>query len=117
MKGRFPDLLNNPATSEAARKLWDETQAMLDLVIKEKWLTANGVFGLFPARPVDEDDVAVYSDETYAHGITRLNNIRQQSTPRAGGPQRRREKRVEGKDRLVRVASVGANSIKTKKNQ
>src|SRR3546814_16432636 len=28
MKGRFPDLLNNPATSEAARKPWDETQAM-----------------------------------------------------------------------------------------
>src|SRR3546814_11713852 len=86
MKGRFPDLLNNPATSEAARKLWDETQAMLDLVIKEKWLTANGVFGLFPARQVDEDDVAVYSDETYAHEITSLPNISQQSEHRAGLP-------------------------------
>src|SRR3546814_19548415 len=86
MKGRFPDLLNNPATSEAARKLWDETQAMLDLVIKEKWLTANGVFGLFPARQVDEDDVAVYSDETSAHAITRLTHLRQQHEQRAGVP-------------------------------
>lgn len=48
MKGRFPDILNNPATGEAARKLYDDAQQMLDTLIKEKWLTANGVIGFFP---------------------------------------------------------------------
>ena len=27
MKGKFPDILNNPASGEAARKLWDDAQA------------------------------------------------------------------------------------------
>ena len=52
MKGRFPDILNNPASGEAARKLYDDAQEMLDTLIKEKWLTANGVIGFFPANAV-----------------------------------------------------------------
>jgi 5-methyltetrahydrofolate--homocysteine methyltransferase len=88
LKGRFPDLLNNPATSEAARKLYDDAQQMLDRIIDEKWLTANGVFGLFPARRSGDDDIAIYSDETYCHEITRLHHIRQQSEHRPGVPHR-----------------------------
>ena len=30
MKGKFPDILNNPATGETARKLYDDAQEMLD---------------------------------------------------------------------------------------
>ncbi|MEI7718024.1 MAG: dihydropteroate synthase, partial [Mycobacterium sp.] len=43
MKGRFPDILNNPVSGETARKLYDDASEMLDTLIKEKWLTANGV--------------------------------------------------------------------------
>ena len=88
LKGRFPDLLNNPATGEAARKLWDDAQAMLDRIIDEKWLRANAVFGLFPANAVDGDDIAVYADETRTTEIARLHNLRQQSEHRAGVPHR-----------------------------
>ena len=63
MKGSFPDILNNPATGEAARRLYDDAQAMLDTIIEERWLTANGVVGLFPANSVG-DDIEVYLDET-----------------------------------------------------
>ncbi len=41
MKGKFPDILNNPATGDAARKLYDDAQEMLDKAIAEKWLTAR----------------------------------------------------------------------------
>ena len=88
LKGRFPDLLNNPATGEAARKLWDDAQAMLDTLIEEKWLRANAVFGLFPANAVDGDDIAVYADETRSTEIARLHNLRQQSEHRSGVPHR-----------------------------
>ncbi|MDZ4079252.1 methionine synthase, partial [Hydrocarboniphaga sp.] len=88
LKGRFPDLLNNPATGEAARKLWDDAQAMLDRIIDEKWLRANAVFGLFPANAVDGDDIAVYADESRTAEIARLHNLRQQSEHRAGVPHR-----------------------------
>ncbi|MGQ0700756.1 MAG: methionine synthase [Panacagrimonas sp.] len=88
MKGKFPELLNNPATSEVARKLWADAQTMLDQIIAEKWLTASGVMGLFPAQQVDGDDVAIYSDETFSTEIARLHNLRQQSQHREGVPNR-----------------------------
>ena len=50
MKGSFPDILNNPASGPTARKLYDDAQAMLDRIIEEKWLRANGVLGLWPGE-------------------------------------------------------------------
>ena len=88
MKGKFPELLNNPATSEVARKLYADAQAMLDRIIEEKWLTASGVLGLFPAQQVGGDDVAIYADETYSNEIARLHNLRQQGEHREGVPNR-----------------------------
>ncbi|HEY0915589.1 MAG TPA: methionine synthase [Solimonas sp.] len=88
MKGKFPELLNNPATSEPARKLFADAQAMLDRIVDEKWLRAAGVFGLFPAAQVGHDDVEVYTDETRQAVATRLLNLRQQGEHREGVPNR-----------------------------
>ncbi|MEW6166135.1 MAG: methionine synthase [Pseudomonadota bacterium] len=88
LKGRYPDLLNSPTTGEAARKLWADAQVMLDRIIEEKWLTASGVIGLFPAAQVDDDDIEVYSDETRTQVLARLHHLRQQSEHRAGVPHR-----------------------------
>ncbi|MFV9636568.1 methionine synthase [Mycobacterium neumannii] len=87
MKGRFPDILNNPATGEAARKLYDDAQEMLDTLIKEKWLTANGVIGFFPANAVG-DDIELYTDDTRSEVLTTLHNLRQQGEHREGIPNR-----------------------------
>src|SRR5690606_23905838 len=70
-----------------ARKLYDDAQAMLDRIIAEKWLTANAVFGLFPANAVG-DDVEVYTDETRSSVRTTLHHLRQQSEKRPGMPHR-----------------------------
>ncbi len=90
MKGRFPDILNNPASGEAARKLYDDAQKMLDTAIKEKWLTANGVIGFFPANAVGSgsEDVEVYTDDTRTEVLTTLHNLRQQGEHRGGIPNR-----------------------------
>ncbi len=85
MKGRFPDILNNPASGETARKLYDDAQQMLDTLIKEKWLTANGVIGFFPANAVG-DDIEVYTDDTRSEVRTTLRNLRQQGEHRDGVP-------------------------------
>jgi 5-methyltetrahydrofolate--homocysteine methyltransferase len=87
MKGRFPDILNNPASGEAARKLYDDAQQMLDTAIKEKWLTANGVIGFFPANAVG-DDIEVYTDDSRTEVLTTLHNLRQQGEHREGIPNR-----------------------------
>ena len=97
MKGRFPDILNNPVSGETARKLYDDAQEMLDTLIKEKWLTANGVIGFFPANAVG-DDIEVYTDETRTEVLTTLHNLRQQGEHRDGIPNRspRRLHRAQG---------------------
>lgn len=87
MKGRFPDILNNPASGEAARKLYNEAQQMLDTAIEEKWLTANAVIGFFPANAVG-DDVEVYTDDTRTEVLTVFHNLRQQGAHRPGIPNR-----------------------------
>lgn len=90
MKGRFPDILNNPASGEAARKLYDDAQEMLDTAIKEKWLTANGVIGFFPANAVGSgiEDVEIYTDETRTEVLAMLHHLRQQGAHRQGIPNR-----------------------------
>ncbi len=87
MKGSFPDILNNPGTGEAARKLFDDANALLDRVIEEEWLTARGVVGLFPAAR-DGDDTIVYADESRTTEVTRLHHLRQQTEHRPGVPHR-----------------------------
>jgi 5-methyltetrahydrofolate--homocysteine methyltransferase len=88
MKGSFPDILNNPASGEAARKLFEDAQHMLDRVVEEGWLTANAVVGLFPANAVDHDTVEVYSDESRTVVLQRLEHLRQQGQHREGVPNR-----------------------------
>lgn len=83
MKGSFPDILNNPASGPAARKLYDDAQAMLDQLIEEKWLTASGVIGLFPANAVG-DDIELYTDDNRTEVRTVLHHLRQQGEHREG---------------------------------
>jgi 5-methyltetrahydrofolate--homocysteine methyltransferase len=87
MKGGFPDLLNNPASGAAARKLYDDAQEMLDRIIEERWLSANGVVGLFPANSVG-DDIEVYLDESRESPSAVLHQLRQQGQHREGVPNR-----------------------------
>lgn len=87
MKGKYPDILNNPASGETARKLFDDAQTMLDQVIAEKWLTARGVVGIFPANAVG-DDTVLWTDESRSEVLTTLHHLRQQTEHRPGVPHR-----------------------------
>jgi 5-methyltetrahydrofolate--homocysteine methyltransferase len=88
MKGRFPDILNNPASGETARKLYDDANRMLDQLIEGRWLHANGVVGLFPANTVGHDDIEVYTNESRTSVRTTLRTLRQQGAHRGGVPNR-----------------------------
>jgi 5-methyltetrahydrofolate--homocysteine methyltransferase len=43
MKGQYPRILDDDKYGEAARSLFDDAQALLDQIVQEKWLTANGI--------------------------------------------------------------------------
>ncbi|WP_457255600.1 methionine synthase [Pedococcus sp. P5_B7] len=109
MKGRFPDILNNPATGEAATRLYQDAQKMLDQIIEHKWLRANGVIGLFPANSVG-DDIEVYTDESRETVATTLHTLRQQGQHREGIPNRAMSDFVAPKD-SGRSDHVGAFAV------
>ena len=71
---------------EAARNLFPDAQAMLKNIIDEKWLSANAVFGLFPANSVNSDDIEIYTDESRNHVAMTWHNLRQQMESRKTSP-------------------------------
>ncbi|KAA1399462.1 methionine synthase [Aeromicrobium ginsengisoli] len=110
MKGRYPDILNNPTSGEAARKLYEDAQVMLDRVIEEKWIRANGVFGLFPANQVAGDDTEIYTDETRTEVKAVLHHLRQQTEGREGSARKSLADFVAPKDSGLRDY-VGAFAV------
>jgi len=86
LRGRYPKILQDEVVGEEARKLFADAQAMLKKIIREKWLTANAVFGLFPANTVNSDDIEIYTDESRNEVAMTWHNLRQQSKKPADIP-------------------------------
>ena len=82
--GKFPDILTDAKVGEQASNLYADARRMLKQITRERWLTARGVIGLFPANSVDDDDVEVYTDESRTRVLTRLHFLRQQKGKPAG---------------------------------
>ncbi|HEY2150163.1 MAG TPA: methionine synthase, partial [Vicinamibacterales bacterium] len=85
LKGRFPAILDHPQYGPAARELYDNARVLLDRVIRERLLTASGVYGYWPAASED-DDIAVYRDAGHAGELVRFNLLRQQEAIADGKP-------------------------------
>jgi 5-methyltetrahydrofolate--homocysteine methyltransferase len=77
MKGQYPRILNDDKYGEAARSLFEDAQILLDQIVQEKWLTANGIAGFWPANSVG-DDIELYTDETRKEQLALLHSLRQQ---------------------------------------
>ena len=78
LKGKYPSIFEDKIVGSEAKKLFDDANKLLDKIISEKLLTANGVVGLFPASTVGFDDIEIYADESRG-GVKRvLHTIRQQ---------------------------------------
>ncbi|MER2530169.1 MAG: methionine synthase [Candidatus Competibacter sp.] len=88
LRGRYPAILDAPEQGEQARHLFADAQTLLDQIITERWLTARGVIGFFPANRVGEDDIALYTNETRDRIATTLHHLRQQSPKPDGKPHR-----------------------------
>ncbi|MBW7901940.1 MAG: methionine synthase [Rhodocyclaceae bacterium] len=77
LAGPYPKILDDEKVGEAARSVFKDGQAMLARIVAEKWLTANAVFGLWPANGVG-DDVELYADETRREVLAVAHHLRQQ---------------------------------------
>ncbi|MCV6601746.1 MAG: methionine synthase [Cohaesibacter sp.] len=82
MKGRYPAILSDDVYGEAASALFADAQEMLEQIVAEKWLTARGVIGFWPANR-DGDDIALYRTERRDDEVARFHGLRQQIAGRS----------------------------------
>ncbi|MGL5389923.1 MAG: vitamin B12 dependent-methionine synthase activation domain-containing protein, partial [Shewanella sp.] len=78
LHGHYPEILSDKVVGVEAQKLFSDGKAMLTKIIEEKWLTAKGVIGLFPANTVGFDDIEIYTDETRTEVELTTHHLRMQ---------------------------------------
>jgi len=82
MHGKFPAILTDSVIGVEATKLYNDAKKLLQQIIDEKWLTAKGVVGFWPANKVDHDTIDVDNESV----VTKLQFLRQQIKKAAGQP-------------------------------
>lgn len=82
MHGKFPQILKDKVIGTEATKLYNDANALLDKLIAEKWLTAQGVIGFWEAERVAADTVAIGGQQS----AIKLEFLRQQIKKAADQP-------------------------------
>jgi len=85
LKGVYPRILEHEGQGAQARQIFTEANALLDIIIEKKLITARGVYGLFPASAVG-DDVELYTDGARDKVLERFHFLRQQSNKEGSEP-------------------------------
>jgi 5-methyltetrahydrofolate--homocysteine methyltransferase len=85
LKGIYPRILEHEERGAQARQVFAEGNALLDVIIEKKLITARGVYGLFPASAVG-DDVELYADDKREMVLERFHFLRQQSNKEGSEP-------------------------------
>jgi 5-methyltetrahydrofolate--homocysteine methyltransferase len=65
--GRYPKIFDDPVKGIEAKKLFDDAQEMLELIIQKNMLKANGAFGFYPANSRSEDVILYDGNEEINH--------------------------------------------------
>lgn len=84
LHGKFPEILKDEIVGEQAKVLFADAQDMLRQIIEENWLEAKGVYAIFPANQINDDDIEL-RDENGKLLQTFL-TLRQQSAKTKGAP-------------------------------
>jgi 5-methyltetrahydrofolate--homocysteine methyltransferase len=82
--GKYPAILTDEVVGEQATSVFADAQEMLKIILKEKKLAAKGIYGIFPANQVNDDDILV--SPTNSQQSSTFLTLRQQSQKTAGAP-------------------------------
>jgi len=84
LHGKYPNILEDEVVGEQAIILFQDAQKMLHQLITENWLEAKGIYGVFPANQVNDDDIEVYDENGKV--LETFLTLRQQSQKTKGAP-------------------------------
>ena len=79
LAGPFPAILTDDIVGESARRVLSDGKRMLRRIIEGRWLTANGIVGLYPAATVGDDDIEIYADASRTEVLMTWRGLRMQS--------------------------------------
>lgn len=82
LHGNFPAILTDEKVGVEATKLYNDANKLLDTLINEKWLTAQGVIGFWEAGSDGKDTIIVNNNGEALH----LESLRQQIKKAPGQP-------------------------------
>ncbi|MDP5157309.1 MAG: methionine synthase [Flaviramulus sp.] len=83
LHGKYPEILTDDVVGEQATQLFDDAKEMMKQIISKQSLKPQGVFGLFEANAVFEDDISV---QKKGEEIAVFRTLRQQLSKRDGIP-------------------------------
>jgi len=83
LSGRFPKILEDPVVGQEAQRLFEEANHMLDSIIRENWLKAKAIVGIFPVKRESDDLKVLVGNKELAFHF-----LRQQGKKGKGVPNR-----------------------------
>jgi 5-methyltetrahydrofolate--homocysteine methyltransferase len=93
--GKYPAILTDEVVGEQATSVFTDAQEMLAVILKEKKLQAKGIYGIFPANTINDDDIEVQqtinnkkhsSEKEQAKQTINFLTLRQQAQKTKGAP-------------------------------
>ena len=109
LAGHYPAILEDPKVGPAARSLFDDARKLLDRIVRERLITARGVFGLYRAASVG-DDIELYAPGGRGERIGIIHTLRQQMAKPPGRPNLALADYVAPKERGI-ADHVGAFAV------
>ncbi len=82
--GKYPAILTDAVVGEQATSVFADAKEMLEIILKDKKLTAKGIYGIFPANQVNDDDIEVRDESGKL--LEKFLTLRQQAQKTKGAP-------------------------------
>jgi len=82
--GKYPAILTDAVVGEQAQSVFHDAQEMLKVILKEKKLTAKGIYGIFPANQINDDDIELRDESGKV--LEKFLTLRQQAQKTKGAP-------------------------------
>lgn len=86
LHGRYPEIFNDEKVGQQASVLFKDARNLLDRILEEKLLKAKGVFGIFPANSINDDDIELQLPEERGSKNVIFRSLRQQLKKHGGKP-------------------------------
>ncbi|MDN3643098.1 methionine synthase [Lutimonas halocynthiae] len=83
LHGKFPGILTDEVVGEQATHVYEDAQKMIEMIIAKQLFKAKGIFGLYEANTIDEDDIVITKNKKE---VTRFRTLRQQLHKKEGIP-------------------------------